>query len=143
MLFKVREKGAVREGEKARCIVCHTIGRAVDVVINREVAVVALVHAIHSEEVGSGCIRGNGPFDTAHEGGIVVVQQGDGCMLKGDVLCEDVLVSDDPGQFQVGVSDAAGQVIGGDEGAADVGRKIVSPDKVTTIREEPDAAHAG
>jgi hypothetical protein len=47
-----------------------------NVVVHNEVTVVALMHAVDAEEVSGGCVRCDRPFDTANEGGIVVVEQG-------------------------------------------------------------------
>jgi hypothetical protein len=128
MLFEVGQEGTVGERKEAGGIIRHAIGRAGNVVINGEVAMMALVHTVNAEEIRGGSVGGDGAFDATDEGGVVVVEKRHGSVLDGVMGDEDVLMGNNTREFEIGVGDRAVGVVNGNQAAANVGGKRCAPD---------------
>lgn len=82
---KMGEKGRIRQVPEATGIVGHDIGFARNVVMGGNIAKVALVKGIHTEQVGAGRDGGSRAFMGPGQCGSVVGGHPDGALGKGCV----------------------------------------------------------
>ena len=104
---KMGEKLVVIQVPASTGVVGHDVGFPRNVVVRRGVAMAALVERVEAEEVRarrSGCRRSlGGP----RQGGLVVGGRPEGALGDGVVPGEDVFVSDECSQLQIGDGDGA------------------------------------
>ena len=111
-----------------------------------DIAEVALVNAVEAQEIGCGSSCGGGVFVVPHDCRNVVTQWGDRAPMTIHRLGNDVLLGNEPGQFQIGVGDGPMRVGKGHKSRLDLGGELGAPqqwwDVAVRCGREPDATHA-
>jgi hypothetical protein len=77
---------SVSEVPKTRCVIGHCIGRAGNMVIAKAVAMVTLVKAAQTKEVGGRVAGRDGAFGGAADGRGIVVEEGESAFTGVDGL---------------------------------------------------------
>lgn len=136
------EEGSIGEMRQTRGIIRHSVARPLQVVIDSDEAVVALVDGLKTEEVGSRGGGSGGAFAGPEEGGQVVRGGLEGAFPDVEAVSSSISVGDATGQFQLGVVDGAGRIVSSGEEGGDGGREPEAPDDGNRVREK-DAMKAG
>ena len=71
---------------KTRGIIGHCIGRSGNMVVSKAVAMVTLVKAAQTKEVGGRITGGDGAFGGAADGGGIVIEEGESAFTGVDGL---------------------------------------------------------
>jgi hypothetical protein len=142
-LFKVSEESRVGECLHARGVVCHDVQGSCEVVGFVEVAVFALVGALHVAEVCGRGLAGDRALGDPGDCGGVVRAAGDRGVGHVMVVCHEHDLSEETRVFEVTVGDDAGPVVGGDQFGLDLGREGTTPDVREAFGAVIYAAHPG
>jgi hypothetical protein len=108
-------------------VVGHDIGLAGNVVMGGNITMMALVHGIQAEKVGTGGYGGRGSRGRPQQGCAVVRGQPNGTFGQGGVRCEDVFVGNHGGELQVRDGEDACGIGNGDHGGANPARERGAP----------------
>ena len=124
---EIRKKGRVRKVPQPRGVVGHCVNDARDVGNFCEVTVMALMERKEAKQVGGGAVVRHGAFLDPGDGRRVVAKRCEGAFTAVGADCDDVLVTEHAGQFQIGVGDSAVGVGEADQRVLDVAGKGLSP----------------
>jgi hypothetical protein len=146
------KKGRVREVPQSRCIVGHRVDDTRDMGDFREVTVVALMKSKDAQEVGGRTVVGDRSFLDPGDGRGVVTQRRQGEFPAVGLCGDNVLVTYNAGEFQVGVGDGPVGVGKAHERVLDIAWKGLAPyhrrdgfgrqGRCRWRRRNPNAAHA-
>ena len=140
------KQSSVSEMPQAGAVVSHGVCRARHIVVERQVAVTALVEGLGLKQVGGGAGGGGGSLAVPEDVGSVVGASPDGHLTNVKGGGNDIVMGDVPTQFEIAVGDGSRRV--GEEGqvTADGSWEAVTPETSMgslVCREEEDPAHAG
>ena len=128
---------------EAQGIIGHGIRLARNVVVERQIRVVALMEATQTKKVGNWIARSDGAALGTRDSRGIVIECGGGPFPYVILLDQDVLVRDDTRQFKIAVGKVARWIRPRNQSLLDVRRKLRTPQKRSTIRYKPHTPHAG
>ena len=117
----------VRKGPETRRIIRHGIGSAGNMVVAKAVAMVALVKAGQSKEVGCRVTGGDGALGGTANGGGVVVQDREGTFAGVNRLGQNILVGDDASKFEITIGEVTTGILIGNKAGLDMRRERGAP----------------
>jgi hypothetical protein len=112
------------------------------VVITQAIAVVSLVEAGETKEVGGSIAGGNGAFGSTADSGSIIIEEGEGASTGVNGLDKDILVSNHPGKFEITDGEIAKGIFRGDKASLDRNWKRGAPKERGCTIDKPDATHA-
>jgi hypothetical protein len=132
----------VRQRPETGRIIRHGIGGTGNMVITKTVAVVALVKAGETEEVGGGVTGRDGAFRGTTDSGGVVVEDREGTFTGVNWLGQDILVGNDASKFEVTVGEVTTGIVIGNKAGLYMSGKGGAPQERRGAVNKPHAAHA-
>ena len=129
MEIEISKQLGIGEVPGARAEISHTIGRARNVIMSRNVAVKSLVMSLEAQKVrrGAGC-RG-GALSEPINVGLVIGSGPNGSFANVGTLCDDIVMGDITAEFKIAVVDRAVGVVKGDDIALDELGEGLAPQK--------------